>query len=233
MKELLLFFKEYIHIAIPIAMFLTVIVVGLLVTYYSKKNSLLRVLKKSRRRPISRVSDNEYAKIIAEVTEVQNPLIAPLSKQNCVYYRVIVEVKHGKNWKKIIDDENFQDFYLEHNSEIAKVKLSNLSEQDRVIYVVQNIKGNLGYRNDAKEEIKAYLEEHNKHHLAGKALKYSEQIILCNEALVVKGVGKWESLNQPIDGYSYSRILVLSGDKKQKLLITNESKAFARVNNKF
>jgi hypothetical protein len=46
------------------------------------------------------------------------------------------------------------------------------------------------------------------------------------------GIGKWITVDKPIDSYSGTRVLALSGSKKQKLLITDEPKAMERVNRK-
>ena len=55
-------------------------------------------------------------------------------------------------------------------------------------------------------------------------MRYSEGVIELNEPIAVKGIARWEILNEPIKGYSYS--------KKEKLLITDEPKALLRVENK-
>jgi len=54
---------------------------------------------------------------------------------------------------------------------------------------------------------------------------YTEGIIELNEPIAVKGIAQWKLLKEPIEGYSYSKILTLTGVKKEKLLITDEPKA--------
>ena len=63
-------------------------------------------------------------------------------------------------------------------------------------------------------------------------MRYSEGVIELNEPITVKGVAQWKILNEPIEGYSYSKILTLTGTKKEKLLVTDEPKALLRVENK-
>ena len=53
---------------------------------------------------------------------------APLGGRRCVYYQVIVEVKGDKSWRRIINDEKHQDFFIESNSEMAIVKMSLLQK---------------------------------------------------------------------------------------------------------
>ncbi|MDB4402173.1 hypothetical protein N9169_01765 [Algibacter sp.] len=84
-------------------------------------------LKKAEK-PINRIQENEYAKIIGRAKHVNQPLEAPLSGRKCVYYQVIVEVKGYKSWRRIINNEKHQDFFIESNSEMAIVKISSLQK---------------------------------------------------------------------------------------------------------
>lgn len=63
-------------------------------------------------------------------------------------------------------------------------------------------------------------------------MRYTERIIAVDEEIAVMGIGKWTTIDTPIDGYSDSRVLTLSGNSKQRLLITDEPKAMKRVERK-
>lgn len=229
------FFEGNKQFIIPALMFLTIILVGVLSVYFSKKNRMLREFKKSRKKNINSIKRNEYAKIIGKAKHVKSPLIAPLSGRECVYYHVIVEVKNDKNWRKIIDDVKAQDFFIATNTEMAIVKTSDLDKSFKHVHLVKDFNKKSGFRNDAPEKLEAYLKSYNKKSTGflgvNRQMRYREGVIELNESIAVKGLSEWKHLSEPIEGYSYSKILTLTGTKKQKLLVTDEPKALLRVNN--
>lgn len=217
-------------------MFSAVIIFALIASYFSNKKIMLREFKKSRKKGINRIQENEYAKIIGKAKHVHEPLEAPLSGRQCVYYHVVVEVKGDKNWRRIINDEKHQDFFIESNSEMAIVKMSDTLNTTKRFHLVKDYKEKSGFRNDAPEKLEAYLKHHNKNSTGvlgiNKTIRYTEGVIELNEPIAVKGVAKWRSLNAPIEGYSYSKILTLTGTKKEKLLVTDEPKALERIHDR-
>lgn len=236
MNDIVVFFEENSKIMVPILMFSAVIIIGIAASYFSNKNKLLREFKKSRKKQINRIKANEYAKIIGKAKHASQPLIAPLSDRKCVYYHVLVEVKGDKHWRKIIDDVRYVDFFVESSSEMAIIKLSSLKKSSLRVHLVKDYKEKSGFRNDANDKLEAYLEKHNKQSTGvfglNKTIRYTEGIIELNEPIAVKGIAEWKNLNEPIESYSYSKILTITGTKKEKLLITDEPKALLRVNNK-
>lgn len=220
-------------IIIPI-LFITAIVMMIVFGYYfSDKQRILRELKKSRRKPISQVRENEYAKVIGKAKHVDEPLIAPISGRPCVYYKVHVERKGDKSWHTVVRETKSQDFFLESNTELAIVKANFEVEKNKRVYLEEDHKRNSGFMNDASHKLNAYLAQHNKSSTGffgfNKTLRYKEGIIALNETVAVKGVAKWKALNAPVDGYSYSRILTFEGSAEQKLLITDVPKAMEKV----
>ncbi|MFL1011098.1 hypothetical protein [Flavisericum labens] len=123
---------------------------------------MLREFKKSRRKPIHRIQEKEYAKTIGKAKHLGEPLIAPLSGRKCVYGHILLEVKGNKNWRKIINDQKSQDFFIESNSETAIVKIGSMHKCMRRFYLVKDFAKNSGFRNDAPEKLEAYLKMHNK-----------------------------------------------------------------------
>mgnify|MGYP000014267264 CR=1 FL=1 len=117
---------------------------------------------------------------------------------------------------------------------MAIVKMSSLQKSIRRFYLINDYKEKSGIRNNASEKLKAYLKYHNKKSTGflgiNKTIRYSEGIIKLNECIAIKGVAEWKVLDKPVKGYSYSKILTLTGTKKEKLLITDEPKALLRVN---
>ena len=111
MEEILLILKANLKIIIPVIMFSVVVIIGIIAYYFSNKRKILREFKKSRKKQINSVKEKEYVKIIGKTKPINEYLEAPLSGRKCVYYHVIVEVKANKNWRKIINEEMYQDFY--------------------------------------------------------------------------------------------------------------------------
>jgi len=220
MEDILLFFKENSKLAIPVLMLLALALIGVVAHFYSNKKIMLREFKKSRKKPINRIQENEYAKIVGKAKYVNEPLEAPLSGRKCVYYHVIVEAKGDKIWRRIINDEKHQDFFIESNSEMAIVKMSSLQKSMKRFYLVKDYKEKSGFGNDAPEKLERYLKYHNKKSkgLLGinKTIRYSEGIIELYEPIAVKGIAQWKILKEPIEGYSYSKTLMLTQVQKKK-----------------
>ncbi|GAA4895433.1 hypothetical protein GCM10023311_20180 [Flaviramulus aquimarinus] len=236
MEDVLSILKENSNVLIPAAMFLAFGIIAFVANYFSNKRIMLREFKKSRKTSISRIRENEYAKIIGKAKHVNEPLTAPLSGRLCVYYHVVVEIKGDKRWNKIINDENAQDFFIESSSEMAIVKMSAIQKSMRRFFLVKDYKQNSGFRNDADGKLEAYLKQHNKKSTGilgiNKTIRYTEGVIELNEPIAVKGIAKWKVLNEAVKGYSYSKIVTLEGTKKEKLLITDEPKALLYVNHR-
>lgn len=229
-------FIEVHQFIVPILMFGGFILFAIISYYYSNKNRLLRAFKKSKRKLINNIKENEYTKVIGKAKHVKEPLVAPLSERLCVYYHIIVEVKGDKHWRKIIDDSRSQDFFIESNSEMAIIKAATIAESMKRIHLVKDYKENSGFRNDASDKLEQYLKSHSKKSTGffnfNKTIRYSEGIIELNEPIAVKGIANWKSLKEPIEGYSYSKIVTLTGDIKNKLLITDEPEALLRIENR-
>jgi len=216
-------------------MFLAVITAGIVTFYFSSKNRILRELKKSRKKSLNSIKKNEYAKVIGISKPIKAPLTAPLSDRICVYYHVTIEVKRDKNWRKIIDHTESQDFFIVTNTEMAMVKTSDLNPSFKHIHLVNDFNKTTGFRNDAPEKLEAYLKAHNKKSTSvfgfNKQMRYREGVIELDEPIAVKGMAEWQKLNTPMEGYSYSKIITLTGTKKQKLLVTDEPKALKPIKN--
>ncbi|WP_298239440.1 hypothetical protein [uncultured Algibacter sp.] len=60
----------------------------------------------------------------------------------------------------------------------------------------------------------------------------NEGLIELNEEIAIKGIAKWKTLKEPIEGYSYSRILTLNGTSEKRLLITDTQEALKPVERK-
>lgn len=204
------------------------IVIIALIHFYSKKSKILRELKKGPSKPINTVKDKEYARLHGQVEVIDEPLIAPLSGRPCVYYHITVEQKTDKSWRTIINDFNHQDFYLNSGSEKAKISARN--KNVLLFYLETDHERRSGWSNNPSQGMEAYLKKHGKDSKTwlfntNKSLRYKEAVLEPSEKVVVKGVAHWRRLDAPRDGFSYSRILELSGNLEKKLLVTDLPKA--------
>lgn len=198
--------------------------------YFSNKQRILRDLKKTRRKQINRIQENEYAKVIGKALNVHEPLIAPLSGRPCVYYYVHIEQKGDKHWNTLIKKAQSQDFFLEVNGEMAIIQPNHNPKNG---FLVTDFETKSGFRNDASPELEAFLKAHDKKSTGffggNRTLRYKEGIIEIEEQVAIKGIGKWKVLKEPIEGYSFSRILYLTGSIENKLIITDLPEAMKRV----
>jgi hypothetical protein len=224
---------NYEDLIIPALFIIGVATLIFLGIYFSSKHKILRELKKIRRKAIHSVRENEYVKIIGKAKHAGEPLIAPLSKRKCVYYNVQVEEKRGKHWRNIINDVQFQDFFVQAGTESAILNLRVQRDNTKRIHLVTDHSLNSGVFKNIDPEIERYLQQ-NGNKSSGflgmnKTLRYKESVIELDEEIAVMGIGKWKTIDTPMDSYSDGRILTLTGSKEQKLLVTDEPKAMKRV----
>ena len=224
---------EFTELLIPAVLILGVAVLIFIFTYFSTKNKILRKLSKVRRKQIYQVRDREYVKIVGKAKHAGTPLIAPLSKRTCVFYHVKVEQKNDKHWSTIVNDIQFQDFFIQTGTDNAAIHLKKTRNSDKKVHLVTDHSFSSGFMKDADPATENYLKSFNKKSVGflglNKTLKYTERIVEIDEEIAVMGIGKWTTLDTPIDGYSDSRVLTLSGIPKYPLLITDEPKALKRV----
>jgi len=211
--------------SIVFVLIISLIIIAIIIGYYfSKKN------KKTRKKQISSVRENEYAKVIGKALHVHEPLIAPLSGRKCVFYYIHIQKKGDKSWHTFIKEEKAQDFFLEVNGEMAIVKPNEFPKKT---FVVEDFETKSGSFNDATPELESFLNKHGKESTGffgfNRQLRYKEGIIELKENIAVKGIGKWKRLNEPIEGYNYSKILTLTGSEKEKLIITDLPDGLKRV----
>jgi hypothetical protein len=235
LKVYILFLVKEFNLWIVGSVILGIVIFIVVVSYFSKKNLILRELKKDRRKQLISVKENEYAKVIGKVFQTNQPLIAPLSGRACVYYEVLIEKKGDKSWHQFIKEEKAQDFFIKSQGEMAKVK-ANIQANSKRVFLVKDFKKTSGFRKESTMRFDNFLEKHDKSSIGllgfNKTLRYREGIIEINENIAVKGIGNWKSLKESIEGFSYSRILTFSGNPKEKLIITDLAEALKRVQRK-
>ncbi|MCL6296252.1 hypothetical protein [Jejuia spongiicola] len=217
---------------IPFLIIIAIVIIGFLVYYFNRKQIIIRKLKKFKPKRITQFRTNELTKISGKVLEVEAPFIAPFSKRKCVAYSIKIKqkVQSGKSshWKTLVKKENIQDFFIEKNGELVMVKPS-YETSNFYSYMVEDSSVSSGTFNDPTPEFQKVLDSFGIESETwlgfNKTLRYSERIIELGEIITVGGIAKWKSLNEPINGYSYSKIAALESNNEQKIIITDLPKA--------
>ena len=202
--------------------------IAFLIYYFLPKTIILRRLKQLPFSKIGSLQNHKHSKIEGIALNIETPLIAPLSKRKCVYYKMTIEkkVKSGKNshWDTIVNEEIIQDFFVEQAGErlviFPKKKPKNYYD-----YLVTDKTIESGTFNDPTPQFKAVLDKYNVETEGffgfNKQLRYHEAIIEVGERITVAGFVKWVALENPISDYNYSRVASLIAKGKTKILITD------------
>ncbi|WP_299548653.1 GIDE domain-containing protein [Seonamhaeicola sp.] len=213
---------------IPVLIILVPIIIGLIAYYFSGKQVLLRQLSKFEFKSILQFRTNELTKITGKVLHVHEPFEVPFSKRKCVAYVIKIQqkVKTGKSsrWKTLVEKEDIQDFFIEDKGEVVMVKPTK-SPRNFYSYLVEDKSISSGFLNDPTPEFEDVL---NQYHIKSenffgfnKTLRYSERILEVGETITAAGIAKWKSVQEPIEGYNYSKIAALESNETQKLIITD------------
>ncbi len=208
-----------------------IITLIILAYYYNAKNKIKRKLKKYPTKAISLCKENEYVKITGKAYPIKEPLLSPFGKTECVYYRVEVQRQKSDGegasyWKTIFKDEKAQDFIIEANQEKAIVN-GDSNKFKKLLYITQEVKHTSGTFKDPPKFIDNYLKSCGKKttNLLGfnKSLRYVEGVIEIGENITLMGIAHWKESDHNFDRYS-SKNLFISGDKTNKLIITDDQK---------
>ena len=216
---------------VPVIISIVILAIGiiaLLAYYYSGKNVIIRTLSKIPVKPTSSLRTNELSKVTGKALHVKEPLIAPYSKRQCVFYQIKIEqlVSTGKSshWKTITSEEKFQEFFINTNDDFVIVKPSN-NPKNYICHLVKDRKQKSGTFNDPTPEFEALLRQFNikseTYFGFNKSLRVTEGVIEIGEQITAAGIAKWKTLNEPLPEYPYSKIAELESDGKTKLIITD------------
>lgn len=209
-----------------------VAIIIFLIYYFNPKTIILRRLKKLRFSKIGSLQNHHYSKVEGNALNVNQPLIAPLSQRECVFYQIVIEkkVNSGKNshWKTIVDEEKIQAFFVEQTGERLLI-FPKQNPKNYYAYLVSDKKANSGTFNDPTPEFQSLLDNYGIESTGffgfNKQLRYRESIIEVGERITVAGYVKWVELEQPVSDYNYSRVATLVAKDKNKILITDTTEA--------
>jgi len=196
--------------------------------YYGNKAKVLRALKELNPSIIINARENQSVKIIGTISSSNSFLISPLTQRKCVYYKVHVEKQvssgNSSHWETIIEDNKANDFMIESGGENAYVKMQHYKS-----YLIEDGAFESGTFNDATPKLEKYLNSFGKESegLFGfnKTIRYKEGILEINEPVAVKGIANWKNPKELDLEKTHSKILVLSGNEKNNLIITDDTVA--------
>ncbi|GAA4276638.1 hypothetical protein [Aquimarina mytili] len=196
--------------------------------YKQKRSIIRRTFRKIPEKNILLAKENEYIKVIGNTNPIDEPLIAPLSKRRCVYYQITVEQVgesgvNNRNTNVIIDEEKCINFSIESLESKAIVKTTSL-EDSRMVHLKKDRKFTSDIWNGASDNLQTYLNSKGmKSTFFGlsKSMAYYESVIEIGEKIAVAGMAHWIESDHKLDQYS-SKNLCISGNKANKLLITND-----------
>ena len=196
--------------------------------FFNTRNTILKQLKKTPSKSPNAIKENEYVFVKGKAKAIGEPLIAPLSGKKCLLYEIVVEEKR-KSWVSIYNDTILQDFYIDSHGEKVRVD-TRLPRKFRRVFLDKDTSGGSSVWKKPNHKLTAYLKTKgtdSKNFLGiQRKLRYKEGILEIDENVAIKGIANWKTLSQPIEGFNYSKIVTLTGSKKQKLLITDTKKAF-------
>ena len=200
--------------------------------YYSPKTKILRLLKNLPHQRVGSLKTNTYSKIEGTALNIEAPLIAPLSKRKCVFYKMKIQkkVKSGKrsHWETIVEEEHIQDFFIEQTGERVVV-FPTKTPKNYYDYLVTDKKASSSLFEEMTPEFDALLKTYNikTDNFFGfnKQLRYNEAIVEVGERIIVAGYVNWEKLTNPVKDYNYSSIASIKAKGKDKILITDTPKA--------
>ena len=206
--------------------------IAYLIYYYSPKTIILRRLKNLPNQRVGSLKTKTYSKIEGKALNSDEPLIAPLSKRKCVFYKMKIQkkVKSGKNshWKTIVNEEVIQDFFIEQTGERVVV-LPTKVPKNYYDYLITDKKTSSGLFKELTPEFETLLKSYNikTDNLLGfnRQLRYTEAIVEVGERITVAGYVSWQKLENPVKDYNYSSIASVTAKGKDKILITDSPKA--------
>lgn len=195
--------------------------------YFNNKKVVLRKLAKHEAIPINRVQQNQVVKLLGTAKYVKEPLVAPISGRECIYYQAIVEEKSKNGWHTVAKEAAHQDFFIQVRDEMALIKADGPIKNTRM-HLIKDHQERSGWQNDPTPRLELFLKRHGKKStflFMNRRLRYREGIVSNNEQIAVLGTAQWKTLAQPIEGYGYSKILTLTSSLKEKMIITDDPEA--------
>lgn len=210
---------------IPLLIFFSIIFI---IYHFQNDKIVIRKLKNTRCRSLFEFKDTEYGKIVGLVKPIGEPLIAPLSRKECVYFQIIIKEKfiiEKNNWKKIYEYKNDSKFLISEMGNHAIIKSNNQKS-----YLTKKSDYNVSTFSDPTKEIINFAKLHNIKitylHGLTRRLIFTESIIETNEKLAVYGMGNWVNGSELNIDSKYGKILTIQSLNNIPIFLSDDPKTF-------
>ena len=214
-------------------LYLTIVVIIYLLIdhlFFRKEAVIKRKLKNKKDLKISEVKDGDYITFKGKVVAGTSLLNAKLSNQKCVYYCVQLQTYSSENtfWHTESEEHVYQQFFLDVNGEYIIIQPDQIYRDYNKIYATMEDQKPPESLENFLYNFKYILQEYEKDGYDWKAnkkkyLRFREGTIEVDETIAVKGIAQWKMINEEIENHKGSKILTLTGTKKNKLIITDIS----------
>lgn len=184
--------------------------------YLSSRSVIFRKLRKLPRSPIAQAAENQLVRIVGTVRQLEPPVIAPVTGEPCVYYKVHIEQRSHDGWRTVVDEADGAPFWIEDESGHAIVDPLAAEITTRHLRFLPAL------RRDPI--LDPYLARHRlfmKHRL-----RIREMRISVGETIAVMGTGTGERDPRAVhpEGYREERAATLrfSGSPKYPLVVSDD-----------
>jgi hypothetical protein len=168
-----------------------------------------RALRRAPLVDVAQAEDGQLAKLVGRLRydAGRPPLVAPLSRRACAYYRAVVEQILEDSRKTIIDTSDFLPFFwLEDESGRARVELGSPT-----VILSMDAHFSSGFLADARPHVEEFLAAHDQSSTGwvfNKSLRYREGVLEEGEQVAVCGLCRWEPDPDPTasSGYRHSAL---------------------------
>jgi hypothetical protein len=161
--------------------------------FVSKTGRASRALRRAPLVAVAQAKDGQLAKLVGRLRydPQTSPIVAPLSRRRCAYYRAVVEHHDDEHHKTLVDaNDHLPAFWLEDESGRARVELIYPT-----VILSMDAHFSSGILNDAAPHLQEFLAEHGESSTGwvfNKALRYREGALEENEIVAVFGLCRWE-----------------------------------------
>jgi hypothetical protein len=163
--------------------------------------AISRRLEEMTATPVSRVTPG-FVEVKGRAKGARSPVISPVSKKPCVYYRFVVEelVKRGKSstWYTRLDDRQECGLLVEDAWQ-GEIEV-NLGAAE--LMLKPDLRTKSGFLNDAPPELEATLREYggsSQGLIFNKTMRYTETVLEAGDEIYVIGTARQQDGKMVID----------------------------------
>jgi hypothetical protein len=196
--------------------------------YSPPKTKLKKSIKQIPKNEIQNTPGNKIAKLVGEVVQLSEPLIAPLTGIPCVCYESVVEEfreeDNEKRWVMLAQDTHRQNFLLRQGTESAVIKV-RYAEMHLVEF-----RPDTSSVTSAPPRVQSFLEKRGEFSVGRRRrIRYKEGVLEVGKKVMVCGFATREvDLQAESSGYrDQGTRLVFEHQEENNLYISNDPSSFS------